>query len=105
MAAETECRCGQHSDTHALVTRSAVLIEKLAEAVERMSSAEASLEVARRILRQTEDTAARRDADGQCCWCEVREASWEEEHEAGCRVARVLVRRFRPALGVDGGGR
>src|SRR6185436_6856017 len=80
MAAETGCSCGEH-ETAALVRRSVVMIEKLADVVIAKNAAEATVEVVRRALGRFGDGARRRDPDGQPCWCDVREATWEEEHE------------------------
>ena len=104
MAAETGCSCGEH-ETAALVRRSVVMIEKLADVVIAKNAAEATVEVVRRALGRFGDGARRRDPDGQPCWCDVREATWEEEHEGGCRAARELMRKLSAAMVEDGGAR
>jgi hypothetical protein len=90
------------SETQALVARQLEMIERLAETVIRRDKAEASLAVVQRVLRQAEDSWRGRDDSGQACWCDMDgRAAWEEEHEAGCRAIRSLVRRLWAAMGEE----
>lgn len=92
-------------ETRALAEQNSKLIERISRLVAERATAQADLEVVRRILAAAVIDSDQRDSNGEPCWCLgpdlMRHATGEASHEPGCGRLRTLIRKLVSVVQVE----